>query len=94
MINLDEDAGLQSVIIDVISAIIMIKTMAILIAECGCLGQTDTFLKYCGNVGKPDGKKEKTNLSMCHQKKPVYSTQFDHFLVRNYTFYATRKDEH
>jgi hypothetical protein len=45
MINLDEDAGLQSVIIDVISAIIMIKMMAILIAECGCLEQTDTFFK-------------------------------------------------
>jgi hypothetical protein len=83
MINLDEDAGLQSVIIDVISAIMMIRTMAILIAGCGCLGQTDTFLKYCGTVGKPGGKKEKTNLNMWHEKKPVYSTQFNHFLVRN-----------
>jgi hypothetical protein len=34
MINVDEDAELQSVIIDVISAIMMVRSMVILIVDC------------------------------------------------------------
>jgi len=41
---------------------------------------------YVGTVGKPGGKKEKTNLNMWHQKKPVNLTQFNYVLVSNYIF--------
>jgi len=38
------------------------------------LGPTDTWLKFCGTVGK-QGSKGRKQISLCTRKKPVYSTQ-------------------